>query len=366
MRKKTFILVFILLFCVLFLLSFHFIFSSGFKALGKAIRSRVHVVFVTNSDLESEPGVRVLDANNQFFQVLSLEPHHIDIKWEKAKINLKEPRCRVKKLDSDLVHVTVRLNDKQYPLLIDSGNKVGLVVNDMVIIDNGLEIFPFNIKGSTFDGCCHVDKIEIGDMTITDPPCLYTLNHFEKRLFGRTLWKQRQIILGLELLRKFSYVLIDNISSQVEFARQDSFQVDTAGMWDRYDMSVEETEGDAVDIIIHIPIAGKLTKAILDTGTSWTLAMTEDVWKDYSTKLQILKESQERAQFFYGWKEVRKITVSEFSIGNKPMRDASIFIVGDSVFKESFTLIGMGYFKDAVVVIDFEHSLLWVRKPQSL
>jgi len=365
MRKKNFI-VFILLFCVLLLLSFHFFFSFGFKSLEKAIRSRVRVVFVKGSNLESEPGVRVLDADNQFFKVESLKPDHIDIKWDKARINLEEPRCRVKKLDSDLVHVTARLNDNQYPLLIDSGNKVGLVVNDMIIIDNKLEIFPFNIQDSTFDGCCHVDKIEIGDMTITDPPCLYTLNHFEKRLFGRTVWKQRQMILGLELLRKFSYVLIDNISSQVEFATQDSFQADTTEMWDRYDMTVEETEGDAVDIIIHIPIAGELAKVILDTGTSWTLAMTENIWNDYSTKLQVLKESQERAQFFYGEKDVKKITVSEFSIGNKSMRNASIFIIDDSVFKENITLIGMGYFKDTIAVIDFEHGLLWVRKPQSL
>jgi hypothetical protein len=48
------------------------------------------------------------------------------------------------------------------------------------------------------------------------------------------------------------------------------------------------------------------------------------------------------------------------------MTNASIFILDDSVFKESFILIGMGYFKDTIVVIDFERSLLWVRKPQSL
>jgi hypothetical protein len=146
MRKKTFIVVVILLFCVLFLLSFHFIFSFGFKTLEKAIRSKVRVVFVTRSNLESELGVRVLDANNQFFQVIRMGSNHIDVKWQKTKINLKEPRCRVKKLNSDLVYVTAQLNYKQYPLLIDSGCEVGLVVNDMIVIDNKLEIFPFDVR----------------------------------------------------------------------------------------------------------------------------------------------------------------------------------------------------------------------------
>jgi len=211
-----------------------------------------------------------------------------------------------------------------------------------------------------------LDKIEIGDVTITAPPCLYTLNHYETRVLGRTLWKQRQAILGLELLRRFSYFLIDNISSEVEFGTQNSFQVDAVEMWDRYDMFVEEAAENAKDIIIRIPIAGEITEAKLDTGTSWTLAMTEHIWDDYSTKLQVLKESKEQAQFFYGLKNVRKITVSKFSIGDKSMVDAPIIILDNSVFKESFILIGIGYFKDTIVVIDFERSLVWVRKPQSL
>jgi hypothetical protein len=203
-------------------------------------------------------------------------------------------------------------------------------------------------------------------MTITDPPCLYTLNHYETRVLGQTLWKQRQVILGLELQRRFSYLLIDNISSEVEFSTQNSFQVDTVDMWDRYDMSIEETAENAKDIIIRIPIAGEMTKAKLDTGTSWTLAMTENMWDDYSTRLQVLKESRERAEFFYGLKKVRKITVAELSIGNKSITDASISILDNSVFKESLILVGIGYFEDTIVVIDFERSLVWVRKPQPL
>jgi hypothetical protein len=131
-------------------------------------------------------------------------------------------------------------------------------------------------------------------------------------------------------------------------------------------MSVEATAKNSKAIVIHIPIAGEMTEARLDTGTNWSLAMTEDAWYKYSTKFQVLKESRERAQFFHGLKDVRKITVSEFSIGDKSMTDASILVLDDSIFKESFILIGMDYFKDTIVVIDFERGLLWVRKPQPL
>jgi hypothetical protein len=366
MRKKTLIIVSVSTLAVLCWLSFQIAFFLGFKTLVKAIESSERVIFVTRSNLELEPGVRVLDANNQYFQVTRMEPNRIDVNWKGTEINLKEPRCRMKKLDSDLVHVTALLNDKQYALLIDSGCNAGLVVNDMIILDNEMEIFPFKTKDPTFAGCCHLDKIEIGDMTISNPPCLYTLNHYEKRVLGRTKWKERQIILGLGLLCRFHYILIDNIRSEVEFSLWESFKADTVEMWQCYDMSVETTEKNAKYILIHIPVAGEMTEARLDTGTSSSLAMPEDIWDDYSTKFQVLKESRERARFFYGWKDVGKITVSELSLGDKSVKEASISILDNSTFKESFILIGMGYFKDTIVVMDFEHGLLWVRKPQFL
>jgi hypothetical protein len=363
MRKKTLIIVSVSTLAVLWWVSFNLAVFFGFYALGKVVKSGGHVVFVRRSNLDSEPGVRVLDANNQYFQVTRMDPNRVDVHWKGTKINLKEPKCRLKKLDSDLVHVTARLNDRQYPMLIDSGCNLGLIVNDMIVIDNKLEIFPFETEDPTVAGCCHVDKIEIGDISITTPACSYTLNHYEKRVLGRTQWKERQIILGLGLLCRFHYILIDNVRSEVEFSLRGSFQANNVEMWQSYDMSVEAY---AKALIIHIPIAGQMTEARLDTGTAWSLAMPENIWDKYSTKFQILKESRERAQFFYGWKDVRKITVSELGMGDKSMRDASIVILDNSTFKESFILIGMGYFKDTIVVIDFERGLLWVRKTQPL
>lgn len=331
-----------------------------------ALKYSNRTVFVHTDNLESTPGVSVLDANNQYFQVTRMEPNRVDVHWKGTKINLREPRCRLKKLDSKLVHVTARLNDRQYPLLIDSGCSLGLIVNDMIVIDNNLEIFPFETEDPTVAGCCHVDKIEIGDISITTPACSYTLNHYERRVLGRTQWKERQIILGLGLLCQFHYILIDHIRSEVEFSMRESFQPDTAEMWYCYDMTIEAPSKNEKAIVIHIPIAGAMTEARLDTGTAWSLAMPEKIWEKYSTKFRVLKESRERAQFFHGWKDVRKITVSELSMGDKSMRDASIIILDNSTFKESFILIGMDYFKDTIVVIDFEHGLLWVSKPQFL
>ena len=340
-------------------------FFTGYRAFKWAVKSTERVVFVTSSNLESEPGVRILDANNPYFKVLRMEPNRVDVKWAKSSIEMKIASCRLKKFDSPLVHIMARLNEKEYPVVIDSGCPVDLVVNDMIIKDNKLEIFPFESTNSALAGFCHVEKIQIGDLTITNPTCSYTLNHYEKRVLGRTKWKRRQILFGLGLMHKFRYFLIDNVTPEVEFSLHDSFKAEPVEMWRHYHMSVEKTEKNTKKLMIHITIAGEEIKANLDTGTEWCLAMSQSAWNKLSTKFHVLKESKDRARFFNGWKDIKKITVKQLSIGDKSLTDASIVVFNDSLFGENFIIIGMDYFKDTVVVIDFQRNLVWVLKSQS-
>jgi hypothetical protein len=366
MRKRTFFISIILAVIVLYWASFVFSLFTGYRLIEWAVNSTERVIFVENADLESAPGVRVLDANNPLFQVLRMDSNRIDVKWKQTIINLEEPRCRVKKLDSELVHVTAQLNDKQYPLLIDSGCGVELVVNDMIVIDNNLEIFPFETADSTFAGFCRVHKIEIGDMTITTPPCLYTLNHYEKRVLGRTKWKQRQIIVGLGLLCKFRYFLIDNISSEVEFGMRKSFAPDPDESWLKYPMSLETDEKNMRQVVVEIPIAGRVRRVAFDTGASNNLLMAQSIWEKFSGELEVVEASQGRIRMFYGWEQAEMNTVGELDIGERTLSNAAIAVLSDESKKGSgFFLLGMGCFKDTVIVLDFERNLLWVRKPQS-
>ena len=366
MQTKTFFVISLLTLAVLWWVCLQFIFVFGPEAVKRAIQSTERVVFVTSSNLESEPGIRVLDANNPFFEVLRQEPNRIDVKWEDTKIESEEATCRLKKSDGPLVRVMARLNGRQYPMVIDSGCGLNLVVNDVVVKEHQLEIFPFEFPDSTLAGFCRVDKLEIGNMTISNPPCAYTLNHYEKRVLGRTKWKERQILFGLGLLHRFRYFLIDNVASEVEFGMRESFQADPLYMWGQYRMSIETTKRNARNLMIHTTIAGEETKARLDTGTNWSLALSQNVWSKLSTELHVLNESRGQARFFHGWNDINTITVAELSVGDKCMTNTPIVVLNDTVFGENFILIGMDYFKDTVIVIDFEHSLLWVRKPEPL
>ena len=324
-------------------------------------------VFVHTVNLESMPGVRVLDANNPTFQILRTEPNHVEIKWKESSINLKESKCRVKKLDYLSVHLMAEFNNKQYRMNLDSGYYGGMLVNDVFVIENNLKIYPLETGDLFVAGLCHVDKIEIGDMTITTPLCFYKLNHYEKRVLGLTVWKQRHIIFGLQLMREFRYILIDNIAAEVEFSKQESFEADPVETWQHYQMSIENDRKDLTRLMIKIPIAGEKTKIMFDTGHNSTLVMAENKWEKLSTKLHVVEETNDRAQMPYGWNDIRRIIVRELCIGKKNISEALIDIFrDDSKYGPGFFLLGMGCFKDTVIVLDFEHNLLWVRKTNDL
>ena len=356
MRKRTYVVIFL---WVISALCWTFIF---------AIRKTERTIFVHCNNLESIPGIRVLDSNNPFFQILRMEPNRVDVKWkEKNKIHLQESTCRVQKLNSQFVDVMAEFNNKQYPVTIDSGFGGYLMVNDVVIIENKLQIFPFEYKTTDSAGFCHLEKIKIGDMTITHQPCLYTLGHYENQLLGRTRWKQRQILLGLGLMRQFNYILIDNIASEVEFGMRKSFAPDPNESWSKYPMTLKNDEKNNRLIIVEIPIAGRVKQVVFDTGASSNLLVSQSIWKIFSEALEVVETSDGRIAMIYGLEDVSITTVRELGIGERVVSNATIPVLSDESRKgPDFFLLGMGYFKDTTIVLDFENNLLWIKRASNL
>jgi len=367
MRKKTIAIISLGAFaalCWTFIIFFS-AFITGYRVFKWTAKSTERIVFVEKANLESEPGISVLDANNPFFKVTRVEPNRVDVKWE-TDINLERPKCRVKQLGSTRVRVMGRLNNnKDYPVVIDSGCSAHLVVNNVVVLENGLDILPLKV-GLKMGGFCYVAKIEIGDMAITSPPCFYALTHYEKQVLGLTTWKEKDIILGLGLMQKFKYVLIDNINSEVEFCKEGSFRADSNESWSQYPMSIEADGQNVSRLMVEIPIAAVERKIILDTGADCGLLITEKIWETFSAGLKVVDESPGRIRMRDGWKEVKKIVVEKLTVGEESITNATIYVISNnSIFGTNFSLLGMYYFADTVVVIDFGRKLFWVRNPQS-
>jgi hypothetical protein len=250
-------------------------------------------------------------------------------------------------------------------VVIDSGHPKGLGVTDTVVTDSRLEIYPMKFSWN-IGGLCHAARIEIGEMTMTNPLCHYMLGHYEKKLLGRTIWKEEKILFGLELMRKFAYILIDDVASEIEFCAKGSFQADSNQSWSQYSMSIERDEQNQQRLMVEIPIAGQPRRVELDTGAASGLILTENIWPKIAPGLQVRRQEKDRLGTpLAGWLPCKKITVDQLTIGNISISDARIHVTAkDYLFGQDDFTLGMGFFIDTVIVLDFERGLMWIKNPQ--
>ena len=67
---------------------------------------------------------------------------------------------------------------------------------------------------------------------------------------------------------------------------------------------------------------------------------------------------------FSGWLPCRRITVEMLYLGNTPIRSAQVNVTtNNNPFGQDDFTLGMGFFKETVIVLDFKNELLWIRNP---
>jgi len=321
-------------------------------------------VYVYAHDFESSPGVRLMDPNHGIFEIIGHETNRVNVKWDKTEIH-HQGSCRVKMCEnSPNIRVLAQVNDgKTYPIVIDSGAAKYLAATDSLVLDAGLEIFPIYELGKNIGGLCHLNQLKIGTLTIVHPACEYWLAHYERHVLGQTIWIEKKLNLGLNLLKEFSYIIFDNVTREVEFATNNSFNPPDSNQWHQYPISIEHNEKQSTRLIVDIPLAGQTQQMEFDTGAAPGLILTESIWSKISSGLNIL--NQEKGQLrtpLSGWLPCRMITVEQLALGNISINNAEIHIIADDnpFGQDEFTL-GIGFFKETVIVLDFERSLLWIR-----
>jgi len=324
-------------------------------------------VFVHTCNLESTPGVRLLDPNAGIFEIISREPNQANVKWIETSIHMKG-RARVPMRDNSRnVQVLGELNNgKNYPVVLDTGYPRYIGVTDTVVTDAGLPIYPMADLGHHLvGGLCDLSQLKIGIITIGQSPCEYWLAHYERRVVGLTTWKEMNITLGLGLMREFSYIRMDHVDREIEFGAKQPFSPQDDSQWNQYPMVIERDEKGNAKLMVDIPISDYLRHMKFDTGATSGLVLTEKMWTQVSPDLQSVHEEKHRlATPLAGWVPCRRITVELLRLGSIPISGAQINVTAnDNPFgKDDFTL-GMGFLKDTVIVLDFESNLLWIRKP---
>ncbi|MHC4211778.1 MAG: pepsin/retropepsin-like aspartic protease family protein [Planctomycetota bacterium] len=326
--------------------------------------------FVEVGDIVGEGGVTIMDPNRSGFEIIKCpkDPNRTIINWNGSGINMPNGKYRLKHCGKSNLQVLGQIGDGgKYPVIIDTGNPGTALVTHTVVTAEGLSIYPYdcsheNCSHKMEGGLCHVCPLKIGEMSFVHPLCMYRLCHYEQRSFGKVVKTEGEINIGLELLKGFRYILIDNKKQEVEFSGDTSFATEPNESWNKYTAVIEPNETGKRKIIVEIPIGGVIRRVIFDTGTSSGLVIPESVWNQMRSEFKVVESKCDRARMLHGFEPCDHVTVEEVTVGGKNINKAIIDVLGDdSPFGADFFLMGMGFFHDKVIVIDFDHKLFWVK-----
>ena len=320
--------------------------------------------FVEVADISGKEGVTIMDPNRIGFEIIKCpnEPNKTRINWNGSSINMSTGKCRLKHRGKSNLQVLAQIGDGgKYPATIDTGNPGHAFVTHTIVTAEGLAIFPFDFPSQREGGLCHVCPLKIGEMSFVHPPFTYWLCHYEKLAFGKAIKTERDINIGMELLKSFSYILIDNITEHVEFS-VDHFSADPNQSWSKYPAVIEPNETGKRRILVEIPIVGVIRRVEFDTGASSGLILAESVWNKIVGDFELTKQKRGRLKMLHGFEPCDHVTIEELTVGGRNINKAKIKVLGDdSPFGADFFLMGMGFFHDKVIVIDFKHELFWVK-----
>ena len=338
---------------------------------------------VNTESLANRPDIRLIDPNDGPYsiEVTLRDDGGRDYSWEiNSRIEQAKP-CRVKYhrlySTSRFMVVEGRIGDggKKYPVVLDTGASQSIFVKDTHVLDNKLPIYPMQTDKAGLNGynlgLCHLPELQIGNVALVDWPCLYLERHTKPELFGLSITqddiKDDSIIVGLPALQEFKYVLFDNIRKEAEFSYNELFEPGEPDLWEQYPLSIEEDSRGNAFLFVNIPVCGEEIELQLDTGSGRGLAIREELWEKMCEKIQNVKLKNGGDLYPYiGQLPCKRGIVGELEMGDRTVKNAEISVFpNDSPLVENCQgLLGMQYFQDTVMVLDFENKLMWIKNPQ--
>jgi hypothetical protein len=256
-------------------------------------------------------------------------------------------------------------NGRSYPVVLDTGATPALFVTDVHILENKFPIYPLSGDGESVGwGLCCLPGLRIGNLKLDKASCVYKEQHTEIQIFGLPVITDKAIIAGLPLLRQFSYILFDSKRREAEFSCDRRFQPIDSADWTEHKLEIEEDLAGNMFLFVTIPVEGSDTKLQLDTGSGRGLAIGTKLWERLQDRIHGVKLTKSVELYpFIGLFECQKGDVPELKVGGRTVHSAQLSIFPDDcpLVEDCQGLIGMQYFKDTTIVLDFKRNIMWVR-----
>lgn len=263
------------------------------------------------------------------------------------------------KYHHDLIHSSQQIsvpvefpNGQKYTAFLDTGCPGYSLLTSDIVIDNNLEVIP------KF-GVCKIPILNIGQAQIKDETAFFEQQQWQFRVLNIPLYKFSSLILGRDFIKSFDYVMFDNVHKKAVFSKEDAFAPDNPQLWSSYPFTEDPNGGNT--IVVKIPFAGKVLDIAFDS--CWAkpgLFINKKHWEAIKQDLNYKLQGKVNRVTYQGVKlPCTKAKVSSLSIGEKTLKNTKIDISDDP---NGYSVMGLDYFQDTTVVLDFVNNLLWVKK----
>ena len=176
------------------------------------------------------------------------------------------------------------------------------------------------------------------------------------------IYRHRTVLVGLGLMRGFSYILFDSARQQVVFNPEDAFEPDDPSQWVNLPFVIENR--DKSRMMIDISFAGRPVHVEFDTGSINSLILQNAAWQRLKEGLEVRDSADGKLRTNqYGDLPCRRYVLPELQIGQSALRNVRADILPDnSPFARNVeAIIGLACFEKEVVVLDFKKNLIWLR-----
>lgn len=250
-------------------------------------------------------------------------------------------------------------NGCKYPAMLDTGLSSNMLLTSDIVLDNKFMIHP--ITGDTFQGICRIPEMNVGDIKIENAQVFYYEQQWQLRVLNIPVYKHPNIILGIDFIKSFDYVLFNNVNQEVVFSKEKAFSPDNPDLWQSYPFEIKPQSRDNDRIMVQLPINGTIYELFFDTcGDKPGLNLNQIHWDVISKDVTI---KNLRKSHYLAWQSGRlpcqKATVSTLTIGEKKIKNAKVIISDDA---DRLSILSLNYFQDTTVVLDFVNKLLWIKR----
>lgn len=282
----------------------------------------------------------------------------------KPIIELSEP-CRVKYcpcyVDSSprILVIGQIPKGREYHVTIDSGSCMSMIISDRIVLENNLPIYP--IEHNQIGGICYLPFLKLGKAIIHNIPGIYRKQQWESQLFGIPIDREKFIIVGLRLMEKFRYILLDGIRKEMELSAKQSFAPIQPSHWSYYPCAIEKDAYNNDRLMVDIPIEGIELHIAFDTDLGENLMVTPEVWAKLSKRIKVENKKTIKWSGYEGIEiDCQEITITKLNIDNTTIKDAQVLVLPEHDTYLT-NILGMKCFKNTIVVLDFERNLMWVK-----